>query len=530
MLLAWGRSHRTSDGRRAHPLGRSWRASRRGSSGRRRRGARHRRGRPRPARGRRRRRRKRIRVNGVAAPGRRRWPAPLRVVLFAPEEMLLVAGSPSLRRAALDLLAGQRSPALRRATLATYGRALQQRNGLLRAIREEQRRRATSCGSGTRPSSTPAARIVEERQRLLDALAGPLAARPRRDRARGGRGGGADASRYATNAPAARRRDAAGRPGAPPRRDRREGGLERRDAHRAASRRPRLRAGRPRPGRRSRRAGQQRTAILAFKLAELDLLTALDGRPPLLLLDDVFSELDPDRRGHLVRRIAALPQAFVTTTTLDDLDPALRGDRDGVGRCGRGRPATARRWPRPTPATRSRWTPRRRAIRTGRAVTTPAPADAAPRRPDPGRGPRLGLEDELRLARAIATWRRDRRRARPGRRRVVPARPHGGGSRWSSRPTRRSSRQELRLRATELLAAFAAAPGRASACRELRVHVRVGRVPRGYNPRHLPAASRGDRPRSNRERPLAPTAPLATVTRRRARPTTERPAWPSDSR
>jgi DNA replication and repair protein RecF len=69
--------------------------------------------------------------------------------------------------------------------------------------------------------------------------------------------------------------------------------------------------------------GQQRTAILSFKLAELDLLTAIDGRPPLLLLDDVFSELDPDRRSHLVRRIAALPQAFVTTTTLDDLDPAL---------------------------------------------------------------------------------------------------------------------------------------------------------------------------------------------------------------
>ena len=55
--------------------------------------------------------------------------------------------------------------------------------------------------------------------------------------------------------------------------------------------------------------GQQRTAILAFKLAELDLLTAQDGRPPLLLLDDVFSELDPERRSHLVRRIAALPQA-----------------------------------------------------------------------------------------------------------------------------------------------------------------------------------------------------------------------------
>jgi DNA replication and repair protein RecF len=70
--------------------------------------------------------------------------------------------------------------------------------------------------------------------------------------------------------------------------------------------------------------GQQRTAILAFKLAEMDLLTALDGHPPLLLLDDVFSELDPDRRSHLVRRISDLPQAFVTTTTLDDLDPVLR--------------------------------------------------------------------------------------------------------------------------------------------------------------------------------------------------------------
>jgi DNA replication and repair protein RecF len=70
--------------------------------------------------------------------------------------------------------------------------------------------------------------------------------------------------------------------------------------------------------------GQQRTAILALKLAELDLVTEHDGRPPLLLLDDVFSELDPARRGHLVRRIAELPQAFVTTTTLDDLDRGLR--------------------------------------------------------------------------------------------------------------------------------------------------------------------------------------------------------------
>jgi DNA replication and repair protein RecF len=70
--------------------------------------------------------------------------------------------------------------------------------------------------------------------------------------------------------------------------------------------------------------GQQRTAILALKLAELDILTALDGKPPLLLLDDVFSELDPARRGHLVRRIAALPQALITTTDPADIDADLR--------------------------------------------------------------------------------------------------------------------------------------------------------------------------------------------------------------
>jgi len=60
-----------------------------------------------------------------------------------------------------------------------------------------------------------------------------------------------------------------------------------------------------------------------LKLADLELLTAHHGQPPLLLLDDVFSELDPERRAHLVRRIRALPQAFITTTALADLDPNL---------------------------------------------------------------------------------------------------------------------------------------------------------------------------------------------------------------
>ena len=262
--------------------------------------------------------RKRIRVNGVPrrAAG---LVGLLRAVLFAPEEMLLIAGSPGLRRAALDQLAGQRSAAYLR-DLATFARTLQQRNSLLRAIREEQAERAelrfwddTFIESG--------AAVVEARHRLLADLAGPLArahAEIAPDEASAARLG----LRYVTNAPifpGEVARDALARRlvetaekevwnGSTlvgPHRDDLAFELEGRDLAGFASR------------------GQQRTAILAFKLAELDLLTAQDGRPPLLLLDDVFSELDPDRRAHLVRRIADLPQAFVTTTTLADLDPAL---------------------------------------------------------------------------------------------------------------------------------------------------------------------------------------------------------------
>jgi DNA replication and repair protein RecF len=162
---------------------------------------------------------------------------------------------------------------------------------------------------------------VEARRRLLDELAGPLAAAHREIAPDEALPSGLTL-RYVTNAPAlgsetprealARRLiDTAekeiwnGSTVIGPHRDDVAFDLAGRDLASFASR------------------GQQRTAILAFKLAELDLLTELDGRPPLLLLDDVFSELDPDRRSHLVRRIAELPQSFVTTTTPDDLDPAL---------------------------------------------------------------------------------------------------------------------------------------------------------------------------------------------------------------
>ena len=260
--------------------------------------------------------RKRIQVNGVP-----RRPAALathlRTVLFAPEEMLLIVGAPALRRGALDQLAAPADP-LYTSNLATYMRALAQRNSLLRQIREGEADRA-QLRYWDEPFLTSGAAVVAARLRLLDLIAGPLAAAHAEI---------APAEEpltlaYATNAPlqpGESPRDALTRRLAEtaekeawngttlvgPHRDDLVFSIGGRDLTTFASR------------------GQQRTAILALKLAELDLLTALDGRPPLLLLDDVFSELDPLRRGHLVRRIAELPQALVTTTVPDDLDPDLR--------------------------------------------------------------------------------------------------------------------------------------------------------------------------------------------------------------
>jgi DNA replication and repair protein RecF len=70
--------------------------------------------------------------------------------------------------------------------------------------------------------------------------------------------------------------------------------------------------------------GEQRTAVLALVLAEADLLAERRGEPPLLLLDDVFSELDRTRSEALLRRLPAGGQALVTATERPDvLEPAL---------------------------------------------------------------------------------------------------------------------------------------------------------------------------------------------------------------
>jgi DNA replication and repair protein RecF len=66
--------------------------------------------------------------------------------------------------------------------------------------------------------------------------------------------------------------------------------------------------------------GECRTAVLAMKLAEASFLKERRGQEPILLLDDVLSELDEARRSHVLERAGQYQQCFLTTTDVDQID------------------------------------------------------------------------------------------------------------------------------------------------------------------------------------------------------------------
>ena len=71
--------------------------------------------------------------------------------------------------------------------------------------------------------------------------------------------------------------------------------------------------------------GQQRTLALALKLAQARLIESVSQKPPLLLLDDIFGELDVTRRNALLAALPAGSQQLITTTHLDWLQDAPSG-------------------------------------------------------------------------------------------------------------------------------------------------------------------------------------------------------------
>jgi DNA replication and repair protein RecF len=276
--------------------------------------------------------RKRLTVNGVA---RRSSSVSevARAVLFRPEEMLLLVGSPSERRRFLDGILAQRDRRVAR-DLADAGRILAQRNALLRAIRAEEALLDT-LGFWDEQLAQVGARVMLARLEVVRDIAeriGPL--------------------HDAVAAPAERGESVSlayldGLKEAWPERThpterlpdpdelvaayrRRIADVRQREAWNGVSlvgpQRDDLRAelaGRDVATHASR--GQQRTIILSLKLAETDLLGA-DGPRPIVLLDDVFSELDPDRASRLSDLLAGRGQVIVTTADPGALEAAGAGD------------------------------------------------------------------------------------------------------------------------------------------------------------------------------------------------------------
>lgn len=70
--------------------------------------------------------------------------------------------------------------------------------------------------------------------------------------------------------------------------------------------------------------GQNRTAMLAFKLAQVDWLRQRTGEQPVLLLDEVLAELDPARRGYLLNRLTDSNQALLSAADIDMFDEAFQ--------------------------------------------------------------------------------------------------------------------------------------------------------------------------------------------------------------
>jgi len=242
--------------------------------------------------------------------------ARLRCVTFLPDDLEIVKGSAGQRRELLDDLAAQLRPAAA-VDQADLERALRQRNALLRSHGPMSDEHALAGFEASIASA--GARVVRHRREAADAMAPFLQASYAAlgpDKVRWSYGSAwarRDASESELAADLARtleerrRRDMERRvTTAGPQRDEPGLFLDDRDSRTHASQ------------------GEQRSLVLALRLAAFDLLTEEFDDPPLLLLDDVFSELDAVRAHAVVERLPGA-QAFLTSARHDDV-----GDIDGV--------------------------------------------------------------------------------------------------------------------------------------------------------------------------------------------------------
>jgi DNA replication and repair protein RecF len=247
---------------------------------------------------------KRLRVDG--APVERLTDSPARplVSVFLPDRLELVKGPPALRRSHLDQVVAALWPS-RAATRSAYSRALAQRNALLGRVRGG-RVGATALDAWDAELARHGIALRDDRAAALALVGEVFPAQA----AELGLAGAAEL-RYRPRSSAVTPEELAGELA-----ERRTSDVERGFTQHGPHRDDVafLRDGRELRSFGSQ--GEQRLALLALLLAERTVLAAERGAPPLLLLDDVMSELDADRRALLVRRLDDGGQAVITTTDL----------------------------------------------------------------------------------------------------------------------------------------------------------------------------------------------------------------------
>jgi len=230
-----------------------------------------------------------------------------RVVYFANSDIDLTRGPGDVRRRFLDFVAAQLVSGYR-AALRDYERALRSRNLLLKAPAPRWR----EIAAFDEPLISAGGRVSQARRRLVESLVEPV--KTAHAAISGAReellmeyvsGAGAD---FSASLATARSDDARLRQtSVGPHRDDVRFFVNAEGSEFASE-------------------GQQRTLVLALKLGAAHLLAEHFAAPPLLLLDDIFGELDPARRNALLAALPGASQKLITTTHLDWM-PDAGGER-----------------------------------------------------------------------------------------------------------------------------------------------------------------------------------------------------------
>jgi DNA replication and repair protein RecF len=270
----------------------------------------------------------RMRLNRVPVPRPREVLGTLSCVLFAPEDLTLVKGDPGERRRFLDDLLVATAPRYA-GVRADYERAVRQRTALLKSARARGGGRPSALSAWDEQLVKAGSELAAARLELVSAIR-PLAAK-----AYAGVSGDDGAAEMSYRQPYTG-------PGEPP-----EGVAGQREAMLAALESARgaeldravclvgphrdeleLRIG-DLPARGYASHGESWSLALALRLASFDLLRS-GGDDPVLILDDVFAELDAGRRDRLAGLVSGADQVLVTAAVDDDVPSVLTGQRFAV--------------------------------------------------------------------------------------------------------------------------------------------------------------------------------------------------------